>query len=110
MNPTEPEPDCDRLTALLAERDAALARAEVAEDALRSLASWLGAGGYNSEAVSPETYEQKIRWGIDAISQPLQARVRELEALVNTEAEKIADMSEKLSRCAERKGESNEAR
>lgn len=48
-----------------AERDQLRERAERAEDVLRSLASWLSAGGYQSENVSAAEYEAKIRWGVD---------------------------------------------
>lgn len=36
-----------------------------AEEALRSLACWLGAGGYNSPTVDAKVFEEKIRWGVD---------------------------------------------
>lgn len=35
------------------------------EDVLRSLASWLGAGGYNAPTVDPKVFEEKIRWGVE---------------------------------------------
>ena len=34
-------------------------------DALRSLASYVGAGGYNAPTVDPDKFEAKVRWGID---------------------------------------------
>lgn len=37
------------------------------EDVLRSLASWLGAGGYNADRVDPAVFEQKIRDGVDML-------------------------------------------
>lgn len=42
------------------------------EDALRSLASYVGAGGYNAPTVDPAVFEQKIRWGIDQLTRPAQ--------------------------------------
>jgi len=39
-------------------------RAERAEDALRSLACYLSAGGYNAETVDADVFERKIRDGI----------------------------------------------
>ena len=35
-----------------------------AEGVLRSLASWLGAGGYNAPTVDARVFEEKIRWGV----------------------------------------------
>jgi hypothetical protein len=35
-----------------------------AEEALRSLASWLGVGGYNAPTVDAKVFEQKIRDGV----------------------------------------------
>lgn len=35
-----------------------------AELALRSLASWLSAGGYNAPTVDAKVFEEKIRWGV----------------------------------------------
>jgi hypothetical protein len=35
------------------------------EAALRSLAYWLGAGGYNATAVDAKVFEEKIRWGVE---------------------------------------------
>lgn len=42
-------------------------RAEKAEDVLRSLASFVGAGGYNADKVDADVFEEKIRWGIGEI-------------------------------------------
>jgi hypothetical protein len=50
-----------------------------AELALRSLACWLGAGGYNAPTVDAKVFEEKIRWGVDnAIKEALamQAKVK----------------------------------
>ena len=49
-----------------------LARAEKAEEALRSLASFVGAGGYNADKVDADVFEQKIRWGIGQIMERLE--------------------------------------
>lgn len=38
-----------------------------AELALRSLASWLGAGGFNAPKVDAKVFEKKIRDGVDAL-------------------------------------------
>lgn len=37
------------------------------EDVLRSLASYLSAGGYNSPYVDPKVFHEKILWGIQQI-------------------------------------------
>jgi hypothetical protein len=41
------------------------AKLEACEDVLRSLAAYVGAGGYNAETVDPAVFDKKIRWGID---------------------------------------------
>lgn len=51
------------------------------EDALRSLACSLSAGGYNADVVDPLVFEKKINDGIDMLTAPLQERIRQLEAL-----------------------------
>lgn len=56
-----------RCHAAEAERDQLRERAERAEDVLRSLASWLSAGGYQSTNVDAAEYEAKIRWGVDQL-------------------------------------------
>lgn len=40
-----------------------------AEEALRSLACWMGVGGYNAPTVDAKLYEQKIREGVTVYSQ-----------------------------------------
>ncbi|HIE6424696.1 hypothetical protein ABZQ65_29225 [Pseudomonas aeruginosa] len=37
-------------------------------EVLRELASWLGAGGFNADAVEPKVFEQKIRWGVNHLA------------------------------------------
>ena len=51
-------------------------RAESYADALRSLASYVGAGGYNADVVDADVFGAKIRWGIDEIM----ARTEKAEA------------------------------
>ena len=51
-------------------------RAESYADAMRSLASYVGAGGYNADVVDADVFEAKIRWGIDEIM----ARTEKAEA------------------------------
>ena len=53
-------------------------RAEKAEDVLRSLASFVGAGGYNADKVDASVFEQKIRWGIGQIMERLEKAEAEL--------------------------------
>lgn len=55
-----------------------------AEDALRSLASYVGAGGYNALSVDPALFESKIRWGIDY--------------LINATIQRCADVIEEQSK------------
>ena len=44
---------------------------EECEDVLRSLASWLGTGGYNAAEVDPHIFEAKIRHGVEFLIAPL---------------------------------------
>ena len=43
------------------------------EGVLRSLASFLGVGGYNAETVDATEFEAKIREGIDIVTRPFEA-------------------------------------
>lgn len=61
-----------------------LGRVEALEDALRSLAAYVGAGGYNAQTVEPDKFEDKIRWGIDH--------------LVNATIQQCADVVEEQSK------------
>lgn len=54
------------------------------EEVLRSLASYVGAGGYNAPTVDPDVFEDKIRWGIDH--------------LINATIQRCADVVEEQSR------------
>lgn len=56
-------------------------RAEKAEEVLRSLASFVGAGGYNADKVDADVFEQKIRWGIGQIMERLEKAEAELARL-----------------------------
>lgn len=49
------------------------ARLIEAEEALRSLASYLGCGGYNAPEVDAKVFEEKIRYGIDNFVRPAKA-------------------------------------
>jgi hypothetical protein len=44
-----------------------LGKAEELEEVLRSLASYVGAGGDNAPTVDPKKFESKIRWGINEV-------------------------------------------
>ena len=56
-------------------------RAESYAEAMRSLASYVGAGGYNADAVDAGVFEDKIRWGIGEIQDRLAGAIeRELVA------------------------------
>jgi hypothetical protein len=63
-----------------------LARAEKAEEALRSLASFVGAGGYNADKVDAGVFEEKIRWGIGQIMERLEKAETELAKLAKQES------------------------
>ena len=51
-------------------------RAESYAETLRSIASYVGAGGYNADTVDASVFEEKIRWGIGEIM----ARTEKAEA------------------------------
>ena len=56
-------------------------RAESYAEAMRSLASYVGAGGYNADTVDAGVFEDKIRWGIGVIQDRLAGAIeRELVA------------------------------
>jgi len=56
-------------------------RAESYAETLRSLASYVGAGGYNADTVDADVFEEKIRWGIGEIQDRLAGAIeRELVA------------------------------
>lgn len=50
------------------------------EDALRSLASYVGNGGYNALTVNAAEFEAKIREGIDRLNAAAQEKIAEQEA------------------------------
>jgi hypothetical protein len=55
-----------------------------AEDVLRDLASYVGAGGHNAETVNPATFYDKIKWGIDHLTGALETdaqRYRKLRSI-----------------------------
>ena len=57
-------PDWQKAIDYLRERAQQAAKCE---DALRSLAAYVGAGGYNAESVDAKVFEEKVTWGIDHI-------------------------------------------
>lgn len=56
-------------------------RAESYAEALRSLASYVGAGGYNADTVDAAVFEEKIRWGIGEIMERMEKVEAELTKL-----------------------------
>ena len=56
-------------------------RAESYADAMRSLASYVGAGGYNADTVDAGVFEEKIRWGIGEIMARMERAEAELAKL-----------------------------
>ena len=53
--------------------------------ALRSLASYVGAGGYNADTVDAGVFEGKIRWGIGEIMKRMEKAEAELAKLRSQE-------------------------
>ncbi|WP_181432011.1 hypothetical protein [Pseudomonas jessenii] len=47
---------------------AMIAESEVFEDGMRSLASTLGAGGYNAEALTATQLVEKVQWGVNHLA------------------------------------------
>ncbi len=56
-------------------------RAESYAEAMRSLASYVGAGGYNADTVDAGVFEEKIRWGIGVIMARMEQSEAELLAI-----------------------------
>ncbi|WP_025856080.1 hypothetical protein [Pseudomonas sp. CHM02] len=54
--------------ALLVERDQLKAENEVFEEGMRSLASTLGAGGYNAETLTAIQLVGKVQWGVNHLA------------------------------------------
>jgi hypothetical protein len=67
---------------LLAENERLREWREEADGVLCSLACQLGAGGYNAEEVDPKVFGDKIRWGIDALVDPISRERDKLRAEV----------------------------
>ncbi len=60
-------------------------RAESYAETLRSLASYVGAGGYNADVVDADVFGAKIRWGIDEIMARTEKAEAELARLAQQE-------------------------
>lgn len=56
-------------------------RAESYAETLRSIASYVGAGGYNADTVDAGVFEEKIRWGIGEIMKRMEKVEAELAKL-----------------------------
>lgn len=85
------------------------------DSAMRSIASYLGTGGYNAEELSPATLQDKITWGIGHIveveikrkwmkeQRPSDSEMMSLLKRTNRDFElEIADLKRQLSICEER--------
>lgn len=55
--------------ALIAERDQLKSENEIFEDGMRSLASTLGAGGYNAATLTATQLVEKVQWGVDHLAE-----------------------------------------
>lgn len=78
-------------------------RIDSLESVLRSLASYVAAGGYNADEVDPKVFEGKIRWGIDQGIERERKLIAEIETLkvrlLSAAAVKIPTKEEFLSSC-----------
>lgn len=70
------------LVAALAEIESLERERDAAHDALRSLACYLGVGGYNADTVDAAVFEKKIRDGIDMQVDMLQRERDELRKAI----------------------------
>jgi hypothetical protein len=64
----------------LAHQHHGISRTEQLEEALRSLAAYVSAGGYNAPEVDPDVFYDKVVWGIDHLTQPLNKLIEDLRA------------------------------
>lgn len=69
------------------------------DDALRSLASYLGVGGLNADQVDPRVFEEKIRWGIEHLCEA--ERLRQLVAVPWVIDPNVAQAIERLKSAVE---------
>lgn len=81
--------------------EAKAALLESFEDEMRALASYVGAGGYNTELVEPKLFAGRIRWGINHL---IDVQANQLEAAKKRIAEldmaqkRIAELEEDIAR------------
>lgn len=57
-----------RVKTVVEERDQLKAENEIFEEGMRSLASTLGAGGYNAETLTATQLVEKVQWGVDHLA------------------------------------------
>ncbi|MFL1477843.1 hypothetical protein [Pseudomonas grimontii] len=67
---------------LAAERDQLKAENEIFEEGMRSLASTLGAGGYNAATLTATQLVEKVQWGVDHLAETSGRQIDELRAEV----------------------------
>lgn len=60
--------------------EALIAENERFDEGMRSIASSLGAGGYNAEHLSAAELVDKVRWGVDHLCDTHERRITELKA------------------------------
>ncbi|QLG96675.1 hypothetical protein HZF02_32680 (plasmid) [Pseudomonas yamanorum] len=63
-----------------AERDQLKAENEIFEEGMRSLASNLGAGGYNAETLTATQLVEKVKWGVDHLANTSARMIDELRS------------------------------
>jgi hypothetical protein len=73
---------------------------EALETVLRSLASYVGNGGFNAESVDPAIFEEKIRDGIDRLTRVEGERRERAEAQPAASQERVKRLEEALRRKA----------
>lgn len=80
---------------LIAEVERLRGEVETYEDGMRSLASQLGAGGYNAETLTAAQLVDKVKWGVDNFSET-QGRLLDEVRAENTALRKDAERYREL--------------
>lgn len=73
-----------------------IAENERFDEGMRSIASSLGAGGYNAEHLSAAELVDKVRWGVDHLCDAHERRITELKAEIEALRKQVADDERKL--------------
>lgn len=67
------------------------------DEGMRSIASSLGAGGYNAEHLSATELVGKVRWGVDHLCDTHERRITELKAKIEALRKALSECIQSLS-------------